>query len=31
MWVFDVDTLAFLAVNEAAIQHYGWSRDEFLA
>ncbi len=31
MWMFDVDTLAFLAVNEAAIQHYGWSRDEFLA
>jgi two-component system, cell cycle sensor histidine kinase and response regulator CckA len=30
MWVFDVDTLSFLAVNEAAIQHYGWSRDEFL-
>jgi len=30
MWIFDVDTLAFLAVNEAAIQHYGWSRDEFL-
>jgi PAS domain S-box-containing protein len=30
MWMFDVDTLAFLAVNEAAIQHYGWGRDEFL-
>jgi PAS domain S-box-containing protein len=30
MWVFDVDTLAFLAVNEAAIHHYGWSREEFL-
>jgi PAS domain S-box-containing protein len=31
MWVFDVETLAFLAVNEAAIQFYGYSRDEFLA
>jgi hypothetical protein len=31
MWVFDRETLAFLAVNEAAIAHYGWSRAEFLA
>jgi two-component system cell cycle sensor histidine kinase/response regulator CckA len=31
MWVFDVDTLAFLAVNDAAIRYYGFSRDEFLA
>lgn len=31
MWVFDVDTLAFLEVNEAATRHYGYSRDEFLA
>jgi PAS domain S-box-containing protein len=30
MWIFDVDTLAFLAVNEAAIHHYGWTREEFL-
>src|SRR5918992_151177 len=30
MWVFDVDTLAFLNVNDAAVQHYGYSRDEFL-
>jgi len=30
MWVYDVDTLRFLAVNEAAIQHYGYSRAEFL-
>jgi two-component system cell cycle sensor histidine kinase/response regulator CckA len=28
MWVYDVDTLAFLAVNDAAIRHYGYSRDE---
>ncbi|MDC8773042.1 PAS domain-containing sensor histidine kinase [Roseateles albus] len=31
MWVFDRDTLAFIAVNDAAICHYGYSRDEFLA
>lgn len=30
MWVFDRDTLEFLAVNEAAIYHYGFSREEFL-
>ena len=30
MWVFDLETLAFLEVNEAAIQHYGYSREEFL-
>ena len=29
MWVFDLETLAFLAVNTAAIQHYGYSRQEF--
>ncbi|MBD1909838.1 MULTISPECIES: PAS domain S-box protein [unclassified Leptolyngbya] len=31
MWVFDAETLIFLDVNEAAIQHYGYSRDEFLS
>ena len=30
MWVFDLEPLKLLAVNEAAIQHYGFSRDEFL-
>jgi PAS domain S-box-containing protein len=30
MWVYDLETLAFLAVNNAAIAHYGYSRDEFL-
>src|ERR1051326_4080585 len=30
MWIFDSETLAFLDVNDAAIQHYGYSRDEFL-
>jgi PAS domain S-box-containing protein len=30
MWVFDVSTLRFLAVNYAAVQQYGHSVDEFL-
>jgi PAS domain S-box-containing protein len=30
MWVYDLDTLAFLAVNDAAIRRYGYSRHEFL-
>jgi PAS domain S-box-containing protein len=30
MWLFDVETLAFLAVNDAAVRHYGYSRAEFL-
>jgi hypothetical protein len=30
MWVYDLNTRAFLAVNEAAILHYGYSRAEFL-
>lgn len=30
MWVYDVETLRFLAVNEAAIQRYGYSRTDFL-
>jgi len=31
MWVVDANTLAFLAVNDAAVRHYGYSREEFLA
>jgi PAS domain S-box-containing protein len=31
MWVYDRDDLAFLAVNEAAVKHYGYSREEFLS
>lgn len=31
MWVYDIDRLAFLAVNDAAIRKYGYSRQEFLA
>ena len=30
-WVFDRETLRFLAVNDAAVRRYGYSRDEFLA
>src|SRR5690242_10964791 len=30
MWVYDLTTLRFLAVNDAAIRHYGYSRAEFL-
>jgi len=29
MWFMDEVTLAFLEVNEAAIRHYGYTRDEF--
>jgi PAS domain S-box-containing protein len=31
MWLYDVDTLAFLDVNDAAVDRYGYSREEFLA
>ena len=31
MWVYDNETLAFLAVNDSACQHYGYTRAEFLA
>lgn len=30
MWVYDLETLGFLAVNDAAVRHYGYSREEFL-
>jgi PAS domain S-box-containing protein len=30
MWLFDAETLAFLEVNNAAIENYGYSREEFL-
>lgn len=30
MWIFDLETLRFLAVNRAMEQHYGYSRDELL-
>ena len=31
MWVFDRETLRFLTVNDAAIEHYGYSLSEFLS
>ncbi|MFA5011231.1 MAG: PAS domain S-box protein [Ignavibacteria bacterium] len=31
MWVYDVDTLKFLEINNTAIIKYGYSRDEFLS
>jgi diguanylate cyclase (GGDEF)-like protein/PAS domain S-box-containing protein len=30
MWVEDAESGAFLAVNEAAVRHYGWPREKFL-
>ncbi|VTR96150.1 multi-sensor hybrid histidine kinase : PAS/PAC sensor hybrid histidine kinase OS=uncultured bacterium GN=ACD_75C00374G0005 PE=4 SV=1: PAS_4: PAS_3: PAS_8: PAS_3: HisKA: HATPase_c: Response_reg [Gemmata massiliana] len=29
MWVYDTRTLGFLAVNDAAVDRYGYARDEF--
>jgi len=31
MWIYDMETLQFLAVNQAAITHYGYTEDEFLS
>jgi len=31
MWVYDLESLGFLAVNQASIDHYGYSREEFLS
>ena len=31
MWIYDRATLEFLAVNDATVERYGYSRDEFLA
>ncbi len=31
MWIFEIETLHILDVNEAALATYGYSRDEFLA
>src|ERR1700730_11708316 len=30
MWLFDPETLKFLAVNDAAVVHYGYPRESFL-
>ena len=31
MWVVDRETLKYLAANDAAVEHYGYSREEFLS
>ncbi|MGV3590156.1 MAG: PAS domain-containing protein [Gammaproteobacteria bacterium] len=31
MWIFEAETHRFVAVNQAALDKYGYSRDEFLA
>jgi PAS domain S-box-containing protein len=31
MWIYDLRTLSFLAVNDAAVECYSYSREEFLA
>jgi PAS domain S-box-containing protein len=30
MWIYDLETLAFLEVNNSAVEQYGYSREEFL-
>ena len=30
-WVYDAESLRFVAVNRAAVEHYGYSEEEFLA
>ena len=29
MWIYDLRTLSFLAINDAAVERYGYSREEF--
>ena len=31
MWIYDLETLKFLEINSAALEHYGYSREEFLS
>src|SRR5205814_3494252 len=31
MWGFDLETLSFLALNAAAVRHYGYTEEEFRA
>ncbi|MFA9192103.1 response regulator [Flavobacterium sp. FZUC8N2.13] len=31
MWVYDMETLCFLDINQAAVSHYGYTSDEFLS
>lgn len=30
MWIYELETLKFLDVNDAAVKHYGFSKTEFL-
>jgi diguanylate cyclase (GGDEF)-like protein/PAS domain S-box-containing protein len=30
MWIYDFESLRFIAVNDAAVEHYGFKRHEFL-
>ena len=31
MWIWDHETYRFLAVNDTAVAHYGYSRQQFLS
>jgi PAS domain S-box-containing protein len=31
MWIYNLSTLQFIEVNEAAVEHYGYTREEFLS
>ena len=31
MWIYDIDSLQFMSVNQAAVDQYGYSREEFLS
>src|SRR5260370_40508754 len=31
MWIWDHETLRFLAVNDTAVAHYGYGREQFLS
>lgn len=31
MWIYDLESLKFVAVNDATVRNYGYSREEFLA
>ncbi|MFA6127680.1 MAG: PAS domain S-box protein [Bacteroidales bacterium] len=31
MWIYDLETMVFLEVNNAAIKHYGYTKEEFLS
>jgi diguanylate cyclase (GGDEF)-like protein/PAS domain S-box-containing protein len=31
MWIYEISSLRFLSVNDAAVRHYGYSRERFLS